>query len=58
MFDMIKAYDKDVERLYSYNWFGTGNGGCDGFDAGLVDADGTPRRAYATFKSGLKNTGR
>jgi hypothetical protein len=58
MFDMIKTYDKDVERLYSYNWFGTGNGGCDGFDAGLVDADGAPRRAYATFKSGLKNAGR
>jgi hypothetical protein len=52
MFTMIKAYDKDVERLYSYNWFGAG---CDGFDAGLVEANGTPRAAYATFKSNLKN---
>jgi hypothetical protein len=58
MFSLIKTYDKDVERLYSYNWFGTGNGGCDGFDAGLVEQNGTARPAYATFKSGLKNTGR
>lgn len=58
MFDMIKTYDKDVERLYSYNWFGTKNGGCDGFDAGLVEADGTVRPAYSSFKKGLRNTGR
>jgi len=58
MFTMIKTYDKDVERLYSYNWFGTGNGGCDGFDAGLVEANGTVRPAYATFKSGLRRTTR
>jgi putative glycosyl hydrolase len=58
MFDMLKTYDKDVERLYSYNWFGTDNGGCDGFDAGLVEAKGTVRPAYAVFKKGLKNTGR
>jgi hypothetical protein len=58
MFDMIKTYDKDVERLYSYNWFGTGNGGCDGFDAGLVEQNGTARPALATFKSGLKNATR
>ncbi len=57
MFSMIKRYDKDVERLYSYNWFGT-DPRCNSFDAGLVDADGTPRVAYATFKSGLKNTTR
>jgi hypothetical protein len=58
MFDMIKTYDKDVERLYSYNWFGTANGGCDGFDAGLVEANGTPRAALTTFKSGLKQARR
>jgi hypothetical protein len=58
MFDMIKTYDKDVERLYSYNWFGTKNGGCDGFDAGLVEADGDTRPAYATFKKGLKSASR
>ena len=58
MFDMIKRYDKDVERLYSYNWFGTSDGGCNGFDAGLVEADGAARPALATFRSGLKRTGR
>lgn len=58
MFSMIKTYDRDVERLYSYNWFGTANGGCDGFDAGLVEQDGTVRPAYAAFKRGLKNAGR
>ena len=58
MFSMIKKYDKDVERLYSYNWFGTGNGGCDGFDAGLVEQNGTTRSAYSTFRSGLKNASR
>ena len=58
MFSMIKKYDKNVERLYSYNWFGTGGGGCNGFDAGLVENDGGARPAYSAFKSGLKNTSR
>jgi len=58
MFSMIKTYDKDVERLYSYNWFGTGNGGCDGFDAGLVEQDGTVRPAYTAFKKGLQTAKR
>jgi hypothetical protein len=58
MFDMIKTYDRDVERLYSYNWFGTENGGCDGFDAGLVEAGGSKRPAYTTFKNGLKSASR
>ena len=44
MFDMIKTYDKDVERLYSYNWFGAD---CVSFDAGLVEDDGTLRPAYS-----------
>lgn len=55
MFDMLKTYDKDVERLYSYNWFGAN---CVSFDAGLVEENGTVRPAYATFKKGLKNTRR
>ena len=56
MFDLIKKYDKNVERLYSYNYFG--NGCTPAFDGGLVEEDGTPRPAYATFKKGLKNTSR
>lgn len=55
MFSLAKKYDRDVERLYSYNWYGID---CVGFDAGLVNQDGSPRRAYATFKSGLRNAGR
>ena len=55
MFDMIKRYDRNVERLYSYNWFGND---CQGFDAGLVKDNGTPRPAYAVFRSGLRNTSR
>lgn len=57
MFTLAKRYDRDVERLYSYNWFGT-NPTCNSFDAGLVDADGARRPAYAAFKSGLKNATR
>ncbi len=51
MFDRAKKYDKDIERLYSYNWFGSD---CDRFDAGLVEKNGQPRKAYKTFKSKLK----
>ena len=54
MFSLIKKYDKNIERLYSYNYFG--NGCTPSFDGGLVEADGTPRAAYNTFKSQLKNT--
>jgi hypothetical protein len=56
MFDLIKKYDKNIERLYSYNYFG--NGCTPAFDGGLVEADGTPRAAYNTFKSQLRNTRR
>jgi hypothetical protein len=55
MFDLVKKYDKDVERLYTYNWFGAGDDGCEGFDAGLVEADGKERPAYVAFKSKLKS---
>jgi len=55
MFDLLKTYDKDVERLYSYNWYGAD---CNGFDAGLVERNGTPRPAYAAFKRGLRNVRR
>jgi len=45
---------KGVERVYSYNFFGINNDTSCGrtcqFDAGLVDADGTPRPVFTTFK--------
>lgn len=53
MFTLIKRYDRNIERLYSYNWFGAGC--AKGFDGGLVEANGTPRPALAAFEKGLKN---
>jgi hypothetical protein len=51
-----------VQRVYSYNWFGSENGaGCGSsclFDAGLVDPDGTPRPVYNVFASKVKNYSR
>ncbi len=55
MFRMIRTYDRQVERLYSYNWFGND---CRGFDAGLVRDNGTPRAAFAVFRSNLRNVRR
>ena len=52
MFDLTRRNRRNVTRLYSYNWTGAD---CDGFDAGLVEANGLPRPAYATFRSQLRN---
>jgi hypothetical protein len=50
MFDLAKKFKADVSRLYIYNYYGTD---CSTrFDAGLVNANGTPRPAYNTV---LKN---
>jgi hypothetical protein len=51
MFRLARRYDRYLERLYAYNFFGAG---CQGFDAGLVGgATGVPRPAYAVFRSRL-----
>ena len=50
MFRLARRYDRYLERLYPYNFFGAG---CNGFDAGLVDADGTRRPAWYVFKARL-----
>ncbi|HUR85413.1 MAG TPA: glycosyl hydrolase [Solirubrobacteraceae bacterium] len=56
MFDLIKKYDKNIERLYTYNWFGFG---CTpAFDGGLVEANGAARPALATFRTGVKGAKR
>jgi hypothetical protein len=52
MFSLIKKYDKSIERLYSYNWFGAGC--ASGFDGGLVEANGAARPALAAFRTGVK----
>ena len=47
MFTLAKRFDRDIERLYSFNYWGTD---CTNrFDAGIVKADGSPRPAYRVF---------
>jgi hypothetical protein len=55
MFRLVDRYDTRrrglrsmVTRLYNYQWSGAERGAA--FDAGLVEPDGSPRPAYATFK--------
>ncbi len=52
MFDTARRLDRNIERLYTYNWIGAN---CNGFDAGLVEANGTLRPAYAVFRSRLRS---
>jgi hypothetical protein len=58
MFSYASRYrTRGVERVYQYNFFGIENEGtCTShcrFDAGLVDADGTPRPVFSVFKRKL-----
>lgn len=50
MFGLARRYRRDVKRLYAYNWFGT-QPSCDGFDSGLVNYKGKPRKGYRVFRS-------
>jgi hypothetical protein len=51
MFDLAKKFSSNVKRLYIYNYYGTD---CSTrFDAGLVNANGTPRPAYQTVVKNL-----
>jgi hypothetical protein len=59
MFSLAKTYNKrhagyrsKVTRLYVYRWFGEKKGAR--FDAGLVNPNGSSRKALAVFKKGLK----
>jgi len=58
MFSYASRYrTRGVERVYAYNFFGVQNAqycstNCP-FDAGLVNADGTPRPVFAVFKAKL-----
>jgi hypothetical protein len=59
MFSLAKTYSKrrhgnrsKVTRLYVYRWFGDKKSAR--FDAGVVDVNGKPRKAFSAFKSGLK----
>jgi hypothetical protein len=48
MFKLAKKFRRTVKRLYAFSW--TGNN-CQGFDSGLVRANGSTRPGYRTFKS-------
>ncbi len=55
MFRLAGRYDERrrglrsrITRLYAYRWYGEPPGAH--FDAGLVDPDGSPRRAYSVFR--------
>jgi hypothetical protein len=51
MFRLARRYDRYLERLYAYNYFGAG---CAGFDAGLTNADGSLRPGYDVFRSKIR----
>jgi hypothetical protein len=53
LFTVAKRYRRDITRLYVYNWTGAPRGAR--FDAGVVNADGSPRPAYNTLRSKLKS---
>jgi hypothetical protein len=51
MFTLAKQYDRYVDRLYAYAYWG--NNCTERFDAGLVNENGTVRKGYTTFKNAL-----
>jgi hypothetical protein len=51
MFRLARRYDRYLERLYAYNYFGAA---CNGFDAGLTNADGSLRPGYTVFRSKIQ----
>ncbi len=53
MFTLAKRFDRYVDRLYAYSYWG--NDCSERFDAGLVNEDGSVRPGYTAFKKGIKN---
>jgi len=52
VFSLARRYrTSGVQRVYLYNW--TGAGCTARFDAGITNADGSPRRAYAILRAQL-----
>lgn len=51
MFRLARS-NRRIKRLYIYSWWGEPRGAR--FDAGLVDPDGSPRRAYYVVKKKLR----
>lgn len=54
MFSLAKQFKSFVTRLYSYNLVGIDGQGR--FDAGLLNADGSPRPAYDVVKQNLSSS--
>ena len=59
MFRLANRYDtkrrgmrSKITRLFVYTWFGEPRGAR--FDAGLVNANGTPRKAFAVVRKGVR----
>ena len=52
MFSLAKKHRTNIRRLYTYNWTGAD---CNGFDAGLIEANGALRPAYAPFRRSLRD---
>jgi putative glycosyl hydrolase len=59
MFKLAKTYSRrraglrsKITQLYVYTWFGEPRGAR--FDAGLVNADGTPRKAFSVVRKGVR----
>jgi len=54
MFRLARQFQRSgVQRLYAFSYWG--NDCKERFDAGLVDADGTTRPGYTTFRNNLRN---
>jgi hypothetical protein len=51
MFRLARSYRR-IKRLYIYSWWGERRGAR--FDAGLVNPDGSTRRAYRVVKRHLR----
>jgi hypothetical protein len=51
MFRLARSYRR-IKRLYIYSWWGERRGAR--FDAGLVNPDGSPRRAYRVVKTYMR----
>lgn len=52
MFHLARQFRRSVTRLYAYNWYGSD---CNGFDAGLVRANGSRRPAYYAFRKSIRS---
>ncbi len=60
LFKLVRSYDtkrrgfrSKITRLFVYSWFGEAKSAR--FDAGLVNPDGSPRKAFNVFRTNVRN---